>query len=374
MTRQRGGATRRRDNEHMPSTPAEIGRLLQHAREQRGLDLLTVHDRLNRPITQLEALEAGNLADLPDQAFALSTLRRYATLLTLDGDALALQMMEAWPSSPTKSSRRSRRDAMPLSGVVTAVTTAPDHLRAFTQTGQVPRVDRAGTAAAGGSGAYGYGGTTGPPTGMLSAVPHEEVKDSRRAVAKARRRRRAPKPLRLVTFLTFLLLVVALAGSVIQHNEPRWLINVHITNPNHAVGTTGTTGTTGTGSSGSSRRTSSNAQPVRLSTTDNLSSATYTVDAQHFAVSIATSAPCWVQVSSPASVTPIAQDTQQAGQIESYKADGSLIVEVGSSAAVVGISINGKNVFLNVPKNAPFTYTFTGRSTSATSTTSTSSP
>ena len=83
MIRPRGGTTRRRDDqqEQAVATIVEIGKRLQGAREERGLSLLVVHDRLSRPITQLEALENGDLASLPDQALAISTLRRYATFL-----------------------------------------------------------------------------------------------------------------------------------------------------------------------------------------------------------------------------------------------------------------------------------------------------
>ena len=64
MIRPRGGTTRRRDDqqEQAITTIVEIGRLLRSTREDRGLDLLAVHDRLGCPITQLEALENGDLA------------------------------------------------------------------------------------------------------------------------------------------------------------------------------------------------------------------------------------------------------------------------------------------------------------------------
>jgi len=108
--------------------------LLRAAREERGLDLLAVHDRLSRPITQLEALENGDLAGLPDQALALSTLRRYASFLGLDGDALALQMIDAWSATTTatpaaavspasRGATRTQVGAGAVTNVVTAVTT-----------------------------------------------------------------------------------------------------------------------------------------------------------------------------------------------------------------------------------------------------------
>jgi hypothetical protein len=94
----------------------------------------------------------------------------------------------------------------------------------------------------------------------------------------------------------------------------------------------------------------------------NSGSATYTVDAQHFTVTLATSAPCWILVSSPGSTTPIAEGVQQSGQSRRYQANSSLTVNVGSSAVDVGIVVNGKTVIHIAPKTAPFTYTFTGTS------------
>src|ERR1700677_4228408 len=104
--------------------------MLRKAREERGLDLLAVHDPLSRPITHLEALESGNLAALPDQALALSTLRRHASFLGLDGAPLALQMIDAWsslastPQGAMASSPGVRRiDGAGITNVVAAVST-----------------------------------------------------------------------------------------------------------------------------------------------------------------------------------------------------------------------------------------------------------
>ena len=235
MIWQRGGTTRRRDDQdEKPSSSAEgIGWLLRAAREERGLDLLAVHDRLSRPITQLEALENGDLASLPDQALALSTLRRYAAFLGLDGDALALQMIDAWsaaaapaPALSSAGAKRTQVGAGAVTNVVTAVTTGPDHLRAFTQTGEVPRVG-AGSAA-GGSGAYGYGVAPGPPTGTFPVVPRQEIRHSKRAVAKARRRLRAPTSLKVVTWVAVVLVLAVVAGFAIQQWRPQWLAQSHI--------------------------------------------------------------------------------------------------------------------------------------------------
>ena len=106
-----------------------------------------------------------------------------------------------------------------MTNVVTAVTTGPDHLRAFTQTGEVPRVG-AGSAA-GGSGAYGYGVAPGPPTGTFPVVPRQQIRHSKRAVARARRRLRAPTSLKVVTWVAVVLVLAVVAGFAIQRWQPR---------------------------------------------------------------------------------------------------------------------------------------------------------
>ena len=359
MTRQRGGATSRRgdQSEQLPSSPTEIGRVLREAREARGLDLVTVHDRLGRPITQLEALEDGALGKLPDQAVALSTLRRYAAFLDLDGDGLALHLMEAWSTEPTTTTiARPRRDPAPVTGVVTAVTPGPDHLRAFTQTGEVPKVG--GTSAADGSGGYGYGVTTGPPTGTLSVIPRDEIRETKRVNARARRRRRAPTSLMVITWVVGILAVAAIAGVVIQREHPQWMVQAHLlritqpdgqplvaastTKPVHHVHTV--------------------AAPVVPGPTDNSTQATYYVHAKQFTLGIATSGPCWMEITSPASISPLLTGVQPKGTVQAFKANGSITIVVGSSAVVLGITIDGKSVFYTNPKVTPFTYTFTSQS------------
>jgi cytoskeletal protein RodZ len=314
-------------------SPVDIGRVLRAKREELGLDLLTVHDRLGRPITQLEALEAGDLSRLHNQAFALSTLRRYARFLALDGDALALQFMESLSSvvgAPT--------------GVVPAASASePDHLRAFTQTGPVPRV---------GGNSRGWYGQAGPPTGTLSVIPREQIKETRKIQRKVRRTRQAPLFLRLVTWLVLVALLVALAGAGIRHWRPQLLVQWHIAPANGALYQPPV-----------SSATTKPTQPVAPATvkeasTDNLTAATYTVSAAHFRVVLTTTAPCYVEVTSPASVNPLVEDVQPPNVTKSYPADGSLTVNIGAGGVSISVSVKGKSVFTTVPEHAPFSYTF----------------
>jgi Helix-turn-helix domain/Domain of unknown function (DUF4115) len=362
VIRQRGSTTRRGDDqqEDPTSSAREIGVLLRNAREERGLDLLAVHDRLSRPITHLEALESGDLAALPDQALALSTLRRYATFLGLDGDALALQMIDAWSSLastgpgqvPTGSGGR-RIDGAPITNVVAAVSTGPDHLRAFTQTGQVPRVGGGSTAAT----TNGHGPSSGPPTGTFPVVPHHDLRDSRRALARARRRLRAPRSLKVVTWVAGVLVLVVLAGFAIYQQRPQWLAQSHIL---RVTGPAAPTTAPATGG----HPAHPHQAPVVQMTSFTTQSANYAVGAKQFTVDIDISGPCWVQVTPSGSNTTLVSGVQTAGKRLSYTSTSALTVQLGSSAGLVGLVVNGKPELLAKPKVVPFTYVFTPGSAS----------
>ncbi len=360
MIRPRGGTTRRRDDDDQDaaSSAVAIGRLLRNTREERGLDLLSVHDRLGRPITQIEALESGDLARLPNQAMALSTLRRYAALLGLDGDALALQMIDAWSAVPSAPEPTTRREAAVEGGaapttVVTAVTSGPDHLRAFTQTGEVPKIGGGSNGPPTGSGAYGYGMVTGPPTGTFPVVPKQDLKHSRRAVARARRRLRAPTWLKVATWIAAVLVLITAAGLVIYRSQPKWLVQAHILKVQQP-GAPGTNGTT----NGTSAAPAPKPSAVVVQTAASASSASYSVAAKAYDIAVSTSNRVWVQVISASSSVPLVSGIQPAGKALSFPANGALTVEVGNSAVVVAVTVNKKVVFYNAPSAAPFTYTF----------------
>lgn len=66
-----------------------VGAELRAARVQYGWDLEAVAASLRIRATYLQALEAGRLADLPGNAYALGFLRTYATALGLDADEMS---------------------------------------------------------------------------------------------------------------------------------------------------------------------------------------------------------------------------------------------------------------------------------------------
>jgi len=360
--RHRSGATR--DDEEIgrpspPRSPVEIGQVLRRAREERGLDLLSVHDRIGRPITQLEALELGSVSAAHDQIALVSTLRNYAAFLGLDGDALALALIDqwsrssgpgqapGWPSSPT---------GVPVTGVA-----GPEHLRAFTQTGRVDAV-RSPTRPAVPMPVGGY--ATGPATGVLPAVDRHDSSATRQLVRSARRKRRAPLALRVTTWLVAVALVAGVAGLAAQRWRPQWVARLHLEHVvSAAASSTVPSSVRSTrrpvGANRRRARTTPSVAPVVL-TSSSHTAAVYSVAAHRFTVTLATSARCWIQVSSPASVTPVTEGVQPAGKTTRYPATGTMTVQVGASGVLVGIVVGGKTRFTVAPQQAPFTYTFRG--------------
>jgi hypothetical protein len=322
-------------------------------RVERGLDLLAVHDRLGRPITQIEALEHDDMEALPDDVLALSTLRRYATLLGLDGDDLATRFIAQRESFQDLSATR----ATPaLTSVGAAVTAGPDHLRAFTETGEVPQVGSRSTSTSGGTRASRRDMDTGPPTGTFPVLPRSDLRKGRRQVARARRRMNAPRWLKVMTWIAAVLVLVVAVGSVLLAVHPATLADAHIL---RVVPAGSAAGSPSGGGSSTATTTPATHQtfPVQPAGTT-ASGASYTVATKHYDVVVATSGPCWVQITSSSAAVPLVAGVQEAGKIISIPAVGTMTVEVGSSAVLIGISIKGKSAFSDAPKAIPFTYTF----------------
>ena len=346
MIRPRGGTTRRggdgRDGGLVPR-PRPSVTALRRARVERGLDLLAVHDRLGRPITQIEALEIGDMAALPDEALAVSTLRRYATFLGLDEDALTAGFRRR--TGGRTPSTRPPGSTPAVTSVVAAVTTGPDHLRAFTETGEVPQVGGRVTSAAGTSGNYEYAVSAGPPTGTFPVVPRSDLRKSRRQVARARRRMHAP--------------TVAQGRHLDPRRaRPRRRRRLRAAGrPTHAARRRPhpAGGPGGLRRHGVLRR-----QPARRvppvhqtfpvqPTGSTSSSAAYSVATSTFTVVVATSGPCWVQVTSSSSAVPLLSGVQPAAKVLSFPSQGTMTVEVGSSAVLVGVTIKGRSAFTQAP-------------------------
>ncbi|MFZ0666923.1 MAG: helix-turn-helix transcriptional regulator [Acidimicrobiales bacterium] len=325
---------KRRGGERL--TPTGAGEMLREARERLGIDLAEVHDRTGISWRNLEALESGDLQRFADPSSAATAMRRYADLVELDS-AVLIKSLEnpvlaysGGGESPLSSTGRTRavdgaRDPG-TTGHLRRYDTDRGDLRSFTQTAEVPAV--------GGSG------------GLYPGVRHPH------------RRRKAPLPLRLMTWLVLLLLVVGGAGLGVYHYKPEWLRDIHVLKSSpktaasalhHAKKPTTPRSTTPT-------------TPTILvrTTTMGVGTADVKVAVSNYTVVVSATNPCWVYAQAASAVKPIVNQTLVAGQKASIPVTGGqLSLELGSVAATISVQVGGKTQFWELkPDAVPFVVTF----------------
>jgi cytoskeletal protein RodZ len=356
----------RRQQEQAPATPGDIGAALRDAREGSAVTLAEVQDRTGVPWQHLEALEAGELARIPDERSALTAVRRYSDLMSLDAEQFSRVVEEHWgnPSAgfpspavaaPTGRGRKGGRHrsgapavaAVPVAGHLSHYPDDGTHLRAFTQTAQVPGVRRSDFPVGTATGTHGAFSVT----GSFPASPgwYPEV-------------RPAPLLLQAAVWLTATLVVVALAIVAVHHYAPQWLIDIHLVRTNGTSPPPTTPTATGTGRVGS--HTHGSGALVTQTSIGN-GSAAISVRATNYSVEVAATGACWVSASTPQSFSPVFEQTLQSGQTHVINsANGQLTVNLGSSFALLAVQINGKAVggWLFKPPSAPFVLNFTSSS------------
>jgi len=346
--------TRRRSSRRQrDSSFFRFGPDLRQAREQLGLSLESVQDRTGVRRSDIEAIEAGDLTGFADEKAALVAVRRCAEILGLDAATMAQNVGEKWrnvpvapapapvppppaPRATTGSTPRIRRDSAPVPVVTGHLSRYPgdaSHLKAFTQTAQVPMVGQR---------------TVAPPT--LPPGLRFDSTDAIPVTWRAREPDPAPLALRVAVWSTVLLLVLGVAGVAVHHWRPAWLAKIHLISG----------GPVRTPASGGPSRTKAPAALV-TETPTGPQSATLAVRAAVFSVVVTTRAPCWIQVTSPASFAPSFSATVPAGTTKTFTSSGGqLSVELGASGATVTAQIVGKTVphWSLTPAAAPFVMNF----------------
>ena len=357
-----GDRTTRRRGKRRPepeTAPVDVGDTLRSARLDAGVTLAEVHDRTGIPWLQLEALEAGELDRLPDRRSALLAVRRYADLLDLDAGELTRATDSRWSSTvgaamPVVGSSNGGFQRGSAGGAhLSRYPGDGSHLRAFTQTGQIPGVGRSS------GGSYRGRAQTMDHTGVFAAVP-----------AIRPYVRPAPLGLRVAVWTTAGLVAVGLLGLAVSHWQRQWLADIHVIHgPDHPGTSSGASFEFGPGSpsaSSSPSSSSSSSSSATVSQTDSGPGVSaVTVRAADFAVVVAASQPCWVSASTPQSFQPIFQGTLQSGQTTTLdSANGQLTVQLGARQVALAVKIGGKLVpgWLFQPSSAPYTLNFTSAS------------
>jgi hypothetical protein len=223
----------------------------------------------------------------------------------------------------------------PVSGHLSRYPGDVSHLKAFTQTAQVPQVSARPAAAAA------------LPPGLRFDTT-DSVPVTWRG---SRDRGPAPLALQVAVWSTVLLLALGVAGLAVHHWRPAWLAKIHLLS-------------TGSGPGGSHpTATSATTVPPHLvvETATGPRAATVAVRASVFEVVVTTQAPCWIQVTSPASFTPLFSSTVPAGTTKTFTStNGQLSVELGASRATVTAQILDKTIpyWSLTPQSTPYVITF----------------
>ena len=82
---------------------AELGAMMREMRENLGHDLESVASDLRIRLVYIEAIEAGRLSDLPDNAYVSGFLRAYSNFLGLDGAEIVRRFKMAGAEISTQS-------------------------------------------------------------------------------------------------------------------------------------------------------------------------------------------------------------------------------------------------------------------------------
>lgn len=385
-----GSATRGRGRTPLPSSLGGIGTLLRVTREELGTSLLTVNAATGVTLGCLEALETGRVLGYGDQLTILTGLRRYASYLGLDGDALALALLDAWPGALATAPPRAEptgapshvgdgHGARPPAGGSATWAAAPGRWDG------TPGAAPSGWAAADGAGpvASEPGGSSWPwappgtgespeswaasdtPTGVHSiltmttqvpAVVGPRIGAGTGASPGGlrsgappvyRRRRRVPLALRMAMWLAVVLLAVGGAGLAVDHWRPQWLQELHIVRASRTPAT--------------ARR--ARAAPVSRQFHETSATATgadFAVPALHFSIEVGITQLTWVQVTTSRSSSPLFTGELGPGaEIQTFRATGDLTVEIGAGGTLVAVMVNGKAVGVLKPPTAPYTLVFT---------------
>lgn len=357
-----------------PASATELGRMLRRVRTRQGLRLEEAAFRAGLPLEHLNALETATFDRSLDRVAILRSLRTYANFLGLPGERLVLTMIDLWPGTRAPTTVGSPRTSEVTRMAATAVPSSA------TATGVLPVVTPQDTATlraerrgdrVGAPDATALLAVTRPPAaptgGPTRAVEHTAqvprvLADTGPVPAVA-----PPKPPRSPLLLRAAVTVVALAvlagatGLVVDHYRPAWLRSLGITHaPGSAPGGV-TTNSVGTGVHHDHPTTTTPAGAQFTVGPASATGVTLSVRAPTFTAQVvAVGGEAWTQVTDAAGGQPLYAGILPDGQSQTFTNQRDLVVNIGSKAAHVFVSVGGRTVGYYLPQIAPFTIRITG--------------
>jgi len=325
----------------------DIGRSLLHARTQAGLSLPEAAIRVGVASSELEALESGTVARMPDRIETLRALRTYADSLGLPGDAYVLTVLDRWPSVEAGARNGD-------TGVVPVVSVSSAPAGGHSPSGDYGSAFHADSTGVNEALITGVSGAVGPltindtrpvpifETGQVSAV-----------------RQGPPTYLKILVAVVALLVVAAGVGLGLHNQLSRWIHSARSETSTLIATAKKDTGVT-TGTTNRSGRKSSTALPrFTVSTNALKNGGTLEVAASSFGVAVVTNAnPSWVQVTNSGSQVPVFSQVIPGGQSHIFAVNGTTTIETGSLAAHFQVFSGLRPLTSYSPAGAPFTMTF----------------
>lgn len=168
------------------------------------------------------------------------------------------------------------------------------------------------------------------------------------------RRRPAPYALRLLVWLLFFVLLLALAGRAVEHYHPTWLDFLRNSAAPSAAKTPARSHATGT--------TTPQTGFHEISHTS--TSATYSVPSKSYSIVLTTAAghPCWTTINVPAGSKNelYAETVLPSASPKAFAVTGSASLEISASATSLAVETGGTIVgTIKAPKlGPPFSYSF----------------
>ncbi|MDA8292367.1 MAG: hypothetical protein M0Z33_11925 [Actinomycetota bacterium] len=174
----------------------------------------------------------------------------------------------------------------------------------------------------------------------------------------ASRRRSAPYAVRLVVWLLFFVLLVALAGRAVEHYHPAWLDFLRNTTRTSS-GTASTGGEKGHRTA--SRPSSSTLAPTGFRLlSSGAHGATYSVPSPRYSVVVTTSTPSWTEVATPAGSTTYryAETVLPGASPKAFAVTGSSTVVLAHTVTSIGVEIGGRTVGTISTPRVGYPYSF----------------
>lgn len=348
--------------------------MLRRVRTRQGLRLEEVAFRAGLSLEHLNALETATFDRSLDRVAVLRSLRTYANFLGLQGERLVLLMIDLWPGTRAAAATLGAT----RTGEVTKVP-AVSGTSTSTATGLLPATARDTATVP----AVGPGHRVTPPEGASPVPitrPNERVPGSHghpgddehtvpvpRVVADtgpvpavtSPSVARSPLLLRVAVGLVALAVVVGAVGLVIDHYRPSWL---------RSLGITHTTAPPGNGSAAGGAAGTTHHRTIATTTVPQFTvgattatGVTLSVRAPAFTAQlVAVGGEAWAEVAAAAGGQPLFAGIMAAGQSQTFTNQHDLVINIGSKAAHLFVSVKGRTVGFYLPQVAPFTIRING--------------